>query len=108
VDSSRDGILVFDDHRKKVTQNKRLVEMFHMPSDVADAEDEERRINFPMASIKNPQEFCKKLMHLHNHQDDAIHSEFQLSTTDRLTGISNRRRFDEFLQREWRRSIRQC
>ncbi len=30
-----------------------------------------------------------------------------LSTTDGLTGISNRRRFDEFLEREWRRSMRQ-
>jgi two-component system chemotaxis family response regulator WspR len=29
-----------------------------------------------------------------------------LSTTDGLTGISNRRRFDEFLGREWRRSMR--
>ena len=31
-----------------------------------------------------------------------------LSTTDGLTGISNRRRFDEFLEREWRRSMREC
>jgi diguanylate cyclase (GGDEF)-like protein/PAS domain S-box-containing protein len=30
-----------------------------------------------------------------------------LSTTDGLTGISNRRRFDEFLEREWRRSMRE-
>jgi diguanylate cyclase (GGDEF)-like protein/PAS domain S-box-containing protein len=30
-----------------------------------------------------------------------------LSTTDGLTGLSNRRHFDEFLDREWRRGIRQ-
>ena len=30
-----------------------------------------------------------------------------LSTTDGLTGISNRRRFDEFLEREWRRGMRE-
>jgi diguanylate cyclase (GGDEF)-like protein/PAS domain S-box-containing protein len=29
-----------------------------------------------------------------------------LSTTDGLTGISNRRRLDEFLEREWRKSMR--
>ena len=29
-----------------------------------------------------------------------------LSTTDGLTGISNRRKFDEFLEREWRRAMR--
>src|SRR5208283_3931611 len=30
-----------------------------------------------------------------------------LSATDGLTGISNRRRFDEFLEREWRRGMRE-
>jgi diguanylate cyclase (GGDEF)-like protein len=29
-----------------------------------------------------------------------------LSVTDGLTGIANRRRFDQFLEREWRRAIR--
>jgi len=29
-----------------------------------------------------------------------------LSTTDGLTGVSNRRRLDDFLEREWRRSMR--
>jgi diguanylate cyclase (GGDEF)-like protein/PAS domain S-box-containing protein len=30
-----------------------------------------------------------------------------LSTTDGLTGLANRRRFDEFLEREWRRGMRE-
>ncbi len=30
----------------------------------------------------------------------------QLAATDQLTGIANRRMFDEFLQREWKRGIR--
>lgn len=30
----------------------------------------------------------------------------QLATTDGLTGLANRRRFDEVLEREWRRSVR--
>jgi diguanylate cyclase (GGDEF)-like protein len=30
-----------------------------------------------------------------------------LSTTDGLTELANRRRFDEFLEREWRRSVRE-
>jgi diguanylate cyclase (GGDEF)-like protein len=133
-----------------VLQNHRLVEMWRMPPEVAETGDEEGRINFLMASIKNPEEFYKKLMHLYDHPDDTVRSEFELktggvvealsypvlskdsmehygriwmfrditeirrywdmlenlSTTDGLTGISNRRRFDEFLGREWRRSMR--
>ena len=38
---------------------------------------------------------------------DAANAELQrLSTTDGLTGIANRRRLDEFLEREWRRCMR--
>jgi len=152
VHSSQDGILVLDSHRQKVLQNRRLVEMWNMPPDIAESDNEEKRINFLMASIKNPGEFHKKLTHLCRHPDDAVRGEFELkggaaveafsypvlgkdgmapygriwmfrditeirrywrmlenlSTTDGLTGISNRRRFDEFLEREWRRSMREC
>jgi diguanylate cyclase (GGDEF)-like protein len=136
---------------QKVAQNQRLLELWSMPADVAGAEDPEQCLNFLMASIKNPEEFYKKLMHLYNHPDETVRGEFELnngtfveafsypvlgkdsveqygriwmfrdvteirrywdmlenlSTTDGLTGISNRRRFDEFLEREWRRSMRE-
>ncbi len=151
VDSSQDGILVLDSRMRTVMQNQRLVEMWKMPRDVAEAQDEERRFDFLAKSIKNPEEFYKKLMHLHSHPDDVVRGELELrdqtvveafsypvlgkhsreqygriwmfrditeirrywdmlenlSATDGLTGISNRRRFDEFLEREWRRGMRE-
>ena len=151
VDSSHDGILVLDRRMRKVMQNQRLVEMWKIPLAVAEAQDEERRIDFIANSIKNPEEFYKKLMHLHRHPDDVVRGELELrdhtvveafsypvlgkdsreqygriwmfrditeirrywdmlenlSATDGLTGISNRRRFDEFLEREWRRGMRE-
>ena len=149
VNSSHDGILILDDRMQKVLQNERLIEMWKMPRDIAETEDEEDRIRFLMRSIKDPQEFYGKLMHLYNNADEVIHGEFELksgavidtfsypvmgkdeqygriwtfrditevrrywdmleslSTTDGLTGISNRRRFDAFLEQEWRRSMRE-
>jgi diguanylate cyclase (GGDEF)-like protein/PAS domain S-box-containing protein len=150
VDSSLDGILVLDNHTQKVAQNQRLVDMWKMPPHIVETTDEERRINFILASIKNPEEFYGKLMHLYGHPGDTIRCQFELkdgtwveafsypvvdkedvsqygriwmfrditklkcywdmvkclSTTDGLTGISNRRAFDEFMEREWRRSTR--
>jgi diguanylate cyclase (GGDEF)-like protein/PAS domain S-box-containing protein len=150
VDSSRDGILVLDNHMHKVAQNERLVDMWKMPPEIAAVEDEEERVKFLMASIKDPGEFYKKLMQLYNRPGDTIRCEFELndgtsvealsypvlgkdnaeqygriwlfrditelrnywdmledlSTTDGLTGVSNRRRLDEFLEHEWRRSMR--
>ncbi len=70
VHSSQDGILVLDSRMQKVAQNQRLLELWNMPADVAGAEDPEQCLNFLMASIKNPEEFYKKLMHLYNHPDD--------------------------------------
>jgi diguanylate cyclase (GGDEF)-like protein/PAS domain S-box-containing protein len=152
VHSSRDGILVLDNHMRRVAQNQRLVDMWNMPPDVASSDDEEERVKFLMASIKNPDDFYRKLMHLYNQPDDTIRCEFELndgtvveafsypvlardkaeqygriwmfrditelrnywdmlenlSTTDGLTGISNRRRLDEMLEREWLRGVREC
>src|SRR5208282_3035754 len=149
VDSSHDGILILDDRMQKVLQNERLIELWKMPQDIAETEDDERRVKFLMSSIKDPREFYRKLMHLYNNADEIIQSEFELkngtvidtfsypvmgkdeqygriwtfrdvteirrywdmleslSTTDGLTGISNRRRFDQSLEREWRRSMRE-
>jgi diguanylate cyclase (GGDEF)-like protein/PAS domain S-box-containing protein len=151
VQSSQDGILVIDSRQERVAQNRRLVDMWHMPAEVAGTEDYEQCLDFLMSRIKNPESFYKKLIHLHNHPHDTVRAEFELdsgtsveafsypvlgeggaeqygriwmfrdiseirrywnmleslSTTDGLTGISNRRRFDEFLEREWRRSMRE-
>ena len=151
VASSHDGILVLDSRLRTVLQNHRLVEMWKMPPDITETENEKRRIDFFMASVKNPGELSKKLTHLYNHPNDTARGEFglkdgtvveafsypvlsedsmerygriwmfrditelrrywdmleNLSSTDGLTEISNRRRFDEFLEREWRRSMRE-
>jgi diguanylate cyclase (GGDEF)-like protein len=45
---------------------------------------------------------------VHNHLELKRYRDVleQLSTTDGLTGVANRRRFDEFLEREWSRARR--
>jgi diguanylate cyclase (GGDEF)-like protein len=45
---------------------------------------------------------------VNNHMELKRYQDFleDLSTTDGLTGIPNRRKFDEFLQREWGRALR--
>jgi len=152
VESTVDGILILDEHRHKVTHNRRVAEMWNMPPHVAESEDPEQCIEFLLASIQNPKDFYDKVVQTYNNPNDTVRSEFELkssmavevssfpvldrrseerygriwmfrditeirrywdvlenlSTTDGLTGISNRRRFDEFLEREWRRSMRDC
>lgn len=45
---------------------------------------------------------ARQMRRLHRHRDELA----QLSTTDALTNIANRRRFDEFLEFEWARALR--
>jgi diguanylate cyclase (GGDEF)-like protein/PAS domain S-box-containing protein len=151
VESTLDGILILDEHKRKVAHNKRVVEMWNMPPDIAETEDPEQCIDFLMACIRNPEDFGGRVRQLRHDPNVTIHSEIDLksgsvveafsypvlhresgerygriwmfrditemrrywdmlenlSATDGLTGISNRRRFDEFLEREWRRSTRE-
>jgi diguanylate cyclase (GGDEF)-like protein len=48
----------------------------------------------------------KDLLELTNRLEDVIESLQRLSTLDALTGVANRRLFDETLSREWRRNLR--
>lgn len=51
-------------------------------------------------------EMQRSLIEVTNKLDTANAELLRLSTTDALTGIANRRSFDDFLAREWRRCIR--
>jgi diguanylate cyclase (GGDEF)-like protein len=51
-------------------------------------------------------EMQRSLIEVTNKLDAANAELLRLSTTDALTGIANRRSFDDFLSREWRRCIR--
>lgn len=53
--------------------------------------------------------FRRELSHRKRAEDALVRLNLELgtlATTDALTGLSNRRRFDEMLAREWKRSIR--
>lgn len=59
-----------------------------------------------MSAMRRLVEMQRKLVET-THKLDAANKELQrLSTTDGLTGIANRRMFDELLMREWRRCLR--
>ena len=46
MESTVDGILILDEHRHKVTHNRRVAEMWNMPPHVAESEDPEQCIEF--------------------------------------------------------------
>jgi diguanylate cyclase (GGDEF)-like protein/PAS domain S-box-containing protein len=150
VRSSDDGILIVDSRRPKVLESRRMIEMWKIPQNIVTHGDEEEKIHYVMAAIKNPKGFYDMIVRVHRHPEETVRGEFELkdgtvidasshpvlgkdgeqygriwkfrditemrrywdmletlSNTDGLTGLSNRRRFDELLEREWRSALRQ-
>ncbi|HEX4350816.1 MAG TPA: response regulator, partial [Verrucomicrobiae bacterium] len=71
LESSPDGILVVDNHGKKILQNKRMEEMWKIPPAKGADKVDVARVVFDPAFVKNPQPFVQKVAHLNTHPDEA-------------------------------------
>lgn len=148
-ETSLDGILVADGRGTILSCNRRFVEMWGIPADVAESRSEENYFQWMLGMVSEPVGFMKRVRYLREHvretsrytiplkdgrtfdrysapmfgpggkhygrvwyfrdsSDIHRHQEMleKLSSTDGLTGIPNRRQFDETLVREWRRATR--
>ncbi len=63
-------------------------------------------MNVCTLAIDNARKY-RKLMHAEEKLKRANQKLYQKATTDTLTGIANRRSFDEYLKREWKRTARE-
>jgi PAS domain S-box-containing protein len=78
VDSSLDGILVVDSDGKKILQNRRVVELWKIPPDIAQDRDDAKQVQFVAARTKNPQQFAEKVAYLYAHTNEVSHGEIEL------------------------------
>jgi signal transduction histidine kinase/ActR/RegA family two-component response regulator len=86
VNSSIDGILVVDPNRKTALQNQRFIDLFKIPRHIADGETDENRLQWVAETIKNPEPFIQKVLHLYAHPNEISHDEIELkdgTTLDR-------------------------
>ena len=147
LNSSKDGVLVLDRRRQKVIINQSMADMWKIQEGNL---DDEGIVLHLMHTIKDPTEFFNKIGRFYSHPGETAHMELELkddtlidafsspatgkdgehygriwtfrdvteqrrhrnlleslSVTDGLTGLANRRRFDEFLEHEWHRCIRE-
>ena len=63
-------------------------------------------VNVCALPIDNARKY-QKLRHTEKQLLEANDALLRLATTDALTGIANRRSFDEYLEREWKRMLRE-
>jgi len=71
VHSAIDGILVVDNDGKKLLQNRRMNELWKIPSPIADDPDDSRQLQFVLGRVKEPEVFLQKISHLNAHPDES-------------------------------------
>jgi len=78
VDSTIDGILVVDEHAKKILQNRRLIEIFKIPDEIARDDDDTKLLQYVTQRTKNPKQFSERVNYLYAHPQEKGRDEIEL------------------------------
>jgi len=78
VNSSTDGIIVVDAQGRKILQNRRAVDLWKIPEDVANDPDDSRQVHCVMNRTVDPEGFVEKVLYLYDHPDETSQDEIAL------------------------------
>ena len=78
VEAALDGILVVDNHGRQVVKNKRFIEVWNFPKEIAENTDDQKSLDFVTNQNKNATEFLKKVNHLNAHPREVSRDEIEL------------------------------
>jgi len=69
LDSTADGILVVDDKGKIVSYNRKFLELWHIPEEVAASGDDDLALSNAVGYLKEPETFMKKVRELYKEKE---------------------------------------
>ncbi len=75
-----DGILIIGNNQKRLLLNQRVIDLFNVPQDIVDNEDDTFLLNHVMGLNKNPDDFLEKVLYLNEHQQEISHDILELTT----------------------------
>jgi PAS domain S-box-containing protein len=78
LDSTADGILVADADGRIVTHNRRFVEMWQIPEDVAASGDDDPMLSFMLDQLKEPGRFVRRTAGLYAQPEEESHDILEL------------------------------
>ncbi len=77
VNASIDGILVVDEHGRKLVQNERMAELWHLPPHITENADDEAELAFILDQVREPAAFLARVRHLYAHPDEISRDEIE-------------------------------
>jgi PAS domain S-box-containing protein len=78
VNSSLDGIIVVDSAGQKVLQNQQMVDLWNIPTQIAEEGDHQRRLKWIKGQVNEPEKFLTKAEHLYAHPAEVSRDELSL------------------------------
>jgi len=78
VNSSVDGILIVDPKGKILLQNRRMGEIWGIPDELLNSDDDEKQIAFVLNSVKDPDEFVTTVQSLYANPLQVQNDEIEL------------------------------
>jgi PAS domain S-box-containing protein len=79
IDATADAILVVDTEGRMVHFNRRFVDMWGIPEDIAESREENRAIAFVVGKLKDPAAFVQKVMTVYAQPAAASHDVLELA-----------------------------
>jgi len=78
--SSFDGILVIDEHQKRVISNQRIFELFNVPRHIINDEDDTLLLKHVVSLTKDPSQFLEKVTYLYAHPSETSLDEIEFKS----------------------------
>jgi len=78
VNSALDGILIVDRDGGKLLQNQRMVDLWKLPREFADDDNDRRRLEWVTNQVKNSRQFAEKVAFLYDHPEEVSRDELEL------------------------------
>ena len=78
VNSSMDGIIVVNEHGRKIQQNQRTADLFKIPPPIVADPDDRKQVQWVTGMTKNPGQFAEKVRHLYAHPNEVSRDEIEL------------------------------
>jgi len=77
VNSSLDGILIVDEHGKKILQNRKFGELWKIPREILDQDDDAATLQYAVGTTVHPERFYERVRYLYSHPDETSRDEIE-------------------------------
>jgi PAS domain S-box-containing protein len=78
LDSYSVGVLVVDCAGKKILQNRRTIDLWKIPKEIVDNNDDKTQVQFVLNRTTNPDQFVEKIVYLYSHPSECSADEIEL------------------------------